>query len=423
MKMQEKKQGESKSSLWPLTIWPEVGAAAEAVGKEAEPVNRLIEKYRTPLRIHLLKRFRHAPTILKNSDDLLQEFALAKILKEDWLKKSLSRRIRFRAFLRKSLENFVLDWWRKQPEYIEWQIENRREEDRDVADSEVDFGAESQKRNQREEDWDVADSDVDPRAGRTIPSTYDPPAPDSGTAPFDLALEKTICQDALKRMEEDCKDPQKNQPRRGHIWELFQLRLLGPILDDAKPIPYADLVQRFQLRSVTEATNMLLTAKRMFITHLRAVVADKMKAAAGAIEHEEIERAITGLLGKENKGLTFSVGDILDLPSLAAKLKQPVGSGCVSSYLAARLSRNTKNLLDSYSGGANRALQQALVNDLNVIISGGPIYEPTHFQDVPLRKQTQKLLDRNPQGGEFVSLNRLLLEDAYPLELSRKRNR
>jgi hypothetical protein len=279
MEMKKAKKDDSGSSLWPLTIWPEVEAAAEAVGKEVDPVSKLVEKYQRPLQVHLLGRFQHFPRILNNSDDLLQDFTFAKILKEGWLKKALSKEFRFREFLRKSLERFVWSWWRKQPEYRAWR-----------------------ERKRLEANPDLADADVNPGGGRTIPLTDDQPAPASDAESFNVEWAEALCQDARNRMEQDCNDPQKDQPQRRHIWEIFQLRILSPILDGAKPMPYADLVKRFQLRSVTEATNMLLTAKRMFIRHLHAVIGEYEKGPkAVAEELEEIKRVIARLSRKRRK--------------------------------------------------------------------------------------------------------------------------
>src|SRR6266487_6381512 len=102
------------SSLWPRTIWPEVRDAAEAVGKETRPLEELYRRYQIPLRVHLHCTFREFPLVLKNSEDLLQAFALKKILAAGWLARADPRKGRFRDFLRTSLSNFVWDWLKKQ---------------------------------------------------------------------------------------------------------------------------------------------------------------------------------------------------------------------------------------------------------------------------------------------------------------------
>src|SRR6266567_4798577 len=117
----------TQTSLWPLTAWQDVEAAGRAAGKEIQPLDDLYRKYQNPLRVHLRQRFRTFPVILDNAEDLLQEFAAAKILQEGWLEKSDPRRGRFRDFLRKSLENLVWSWWKRQPEYKAWHSQKENE--------------------------------------------------------------------------------------------------------------------------------------------------------------------------------------------------------------------------------------------------------------------------------------------------------
>ena len=120
-----------------------------------------------------------------------------------------------------------------------------------------------------------------------------------------------------------------------------------------------------------------------------------------------------------NGSSTFSVDDLVGLPSLASKLKQP--GRPVDTWIAGRLSAATKAALANYQGAGSdpTPLQTALLQDLNSALGGSSIYEPQRFAGVVLRSETQKLLSQNPRGDDLVPLNRLLLEDTYPLELSR----
>jgi hypothetical protein len=58
-----------------------------------------------------------------------------------------------------------------------------------------------------------------------------------------------------------------------------------------------------------------------------------------------------------------------------------------------------------------------LAKNLNKIISSEAVYDQARFQNVPLRPETTDLLGKNPQGYDLERLNKLLLEDAYPVEL------
>ena len=115
---------------------------------------------------------------------------------------------------------------------------------------------------------------------------------------------------------------------------------------------------------------------------------------------------------------TFSATDIVSLPSLAEKLKQPAPGDDVSKFLAAQLAPPTVNLLSNYTGNGDVKLKQALATDLNRIIQTMPLYEPQRFTNIVLSARIKRLLMRQPQGLELVRLNLRLLREVYPLELS-----
>lgn len=113
----------------------------------------------------------------------------------------------------------------------------------------------------------------------------------------------------------------------------------------------------------------------------------------------------------------FAVGDIVNLPSLAGKLTQPADA--VSAYLYGRLGSDAQAALAQYRGGPDAHVEQALITALNGIIQGDLIYDPNRFAQVTLCPEVQSMLTNSPPGPDLVRLNRLLLEDAYPWELSR----
>jgi H+/Cl- antiporter ClcA/CBS domain-containing protein len=115
----------------------------------------------------------------------------------------------------------------------------------------------------------------------------------------------------------------------------------------------------------------------------------------------------------------FSPGDIADLRTFADKLKQPDQADAVSQYLATQLAQGTRNLLTNYTEGPAPQLQQALAQDLNRIIRSGLLYEPQRFTNVTLSARTRRLLEHKPEQVDVVRVNRRLLLEAYPLEMSR----
>ncbi|MGR8931448.1 MAG: patatin-like phospholipase family protein [Gammaproteobacteria bacterium] len=117
-------------------------------------------------------------------------------------------------------------------------------------------------------------------------------------------------------------------------------------------------------------------------------------------------------------------GNIYDTPSLIAKLQadhDPVTLP-ISQFIWAAIPNDTQKLLTT--PGTNLAQQEsAFFNALNTIIQGDSIYDPARFARVALRPKTQALLAQNPTGEQLLSLNRLLLEDAYPADIQKRRDR
>jgi hopanoid biosynthesis associated RND transporter like protein HpnN len=160
---------------------------------------------------------------------------------------------------------------------------------------------------------------------------------------------------------------------------------------------------------------------RQFVERLGARVAVETNLFTDVIYKKDLKmfgpKAL--LFAPDKSPLTFSTNDIIDLPSFAAKLKQP--SDTVSADLRERLADATRQALTNYRGsGADPVpLLAALTNDLNRIVRGQTIFDTQRFSGVNLRPETRQLLARNPDGEDRVRLNRLLIEDAYPLEIAR----
>ncbi len=252
--MKESSAEKPGSSLWPMTDWSGVGHAAELVGKDADRLNQLILRYQKPLMVYLLSTF---PSLEANADELLQDFAQDKILKEGWLGKASRERGRFRDFLTTSLRNFVHGYLRRNAS---------------------------------------APASLDELG-------IDLPAEERSPELFDSHWARTVLTEVLRRMEDDCKRPGKGQPRRTYTWEVFRLRLLQPALKGSEPAGYEEIVRWFGIVSPADAQNMLATAKRIFTRHLNAVIGEyeESKRAVKA-EIEDLRRFLSGL----SKGKTLS---------------------------------------------------------------------------------------------------------------------
>ena len=210
------------SSIFPRTDWAELSKAGEA---DAARLDRLIRLYWEPLKVFLAATF---PGLRDQADILLQDFAEDKLLKEGWLRRADQTRGRFRDFLKTSLRNFVLD-----------RLNRAEVKNPPISIEEL---------------------------------QQELPQPDSPSEEFDLAWARTVLAETLRRMEADCKDPGEDQPRRGQIWEMFRIRLLEPIFNDAAQPSYDQLIDQFGLKSPTDASNTLLSAKRIFKAHLSKVI-------------------------------------------------------------------------------------------------------------------------------------------------------
>jgi hypothetical protein len=63
-------------------------------------------------------------------------------------------------------------------------------------------------------------------------------------------------------------------------------------------------------------------------------------------------------------------------------------------------------------------LPQLLANELSAIVAGGQsLFDPNQINGIKLRKSTNKLGKKNPQGAELVRLNTLLVQDYFSAEL------
>jgi hypothetical protein len=111
----------------------------------------------------------------------------------------------------------------------------------------------------------------------------------------------------------------------------------------------------------------------------------------------------------------FSVGDFIDLPAFVAKLRT---QDPISKYLWKQFSASTQEVLTS-AASTPEEQKLALVQALDNILKGVLIYETVRFAGVALSPETLALRSQNPQGTDLIRLNRLLLEDAYPLEIAK----
>ena len=81
-------------------------------------------------------------------------------------------------------------------------------------------------------------------------------------------------------MEQEC-----TRVDRIDLWEVFEARMLEPLFHNADPEPYEQLARRLNTSSTAQASNLLVTCKRMFGRIVRDVVSE-YTCSEGDVEEE-----------------------------------------------------------------------------------------------------------------------------------------
>jgi hypothetical protein len=247
--MAEQDAGETRS--FPQTRWSLIGRAAGASGGPSasqHALSELLTRYLPAMRAHLRSNRRIRADEV---DDLLQAFIASKVLEQNLLAAAEQSRGRFRTFLVTSLDNFVLNTLR----------------DRSAAKRTPAQGA----LQSLTEIQDVCD----PAGAPTVD-------------PFDLVWAQEVIREAMLRTQAECE-----MASRADLWALFDARVATPMLEGGEPAPYEQLIKQLKFDSPSQATNALVTAKRMFARMLRSVVSDY---APGDAEVDEEIRDLRRIL-------------------------------------------------------------------------------------------------------------------------------
>jgi len=228
-----------KRSRFPETRWSLVGrAAASDEVTRYEALAELLAIYTPALKAFLVDS-RRIPSDL--ADDLVHDFIVDKILSRKLIRCADQGKGRFRNYLLKALNNFVT-------------TKLKREYSARAMASKLDVSA-------------LAD---------TASHQY--------TDQFDREWVQQVVRDALELMQADCADN-----NRVDLWKVFCLRVVDPMLHNTKPMDYAEIVRQFQIETPRQAINLLVTAKRCFVRHLRTAVGRYVRGK------EEIDNEIADL--------------------------------------------------------------------------------------------------------------------------------
>ena len=118
---------------------------------------------------------------------------------------------------------------------------------------------------------------------------------------------------------------------------------------------------------------------------------------------------------------SFKEKRVKNFPQLATKLADE--SNLVSAYLTNRFDVELNKSLHDYrrKAGDGKKAMADLVHNLDRIADGEVIYDEDRFTGVTLRQETRALVGEKLSGHDRVRFNRRLIEDAYPAELTPKR--
>jgi DNA-directed RNA polymerase specialized sigma24 family protein len=212
---------------FPTTQWTLVDRAGHGSAEDrTAALDQLLRRYMPALHAHLTIGKRLQPA---SADDILQEFLVSKVLERDLVSKASAERGRFRGFLVSCLNLFLIDQHRRSTTQARGGNATIR------IDENLDASAESSQ-------------------------------PQNA---FDVAWARQLLTNVIERMRAACQSG-----GRTDLWEVFQGRLLNPMLHGAEPVSYEELVARHGLGSAAKASNLLVTARRMFVRELREMIAE-----------------------------------------------------------------------------------------------------------------------------------------------------
>ena len=225
---------------FPTTRWSLVARAGQNdTEARREALEQILVRYLPALRAHLTCGKGLAPD---RADDLLQEFVARKILEKDLIAGAEQDLGKFRTFLLTALNRFMIN-----------QFRDERAKKRAPCDGVV-LGV-------SDPTW-LAQTEASPSVA------------------FDVAWARSIVTEAVRRMRAECQES-----NRMDLWGVFECRVLGPALEGSDPVDYEQLARRFGFQSPTQASNVLVTAKRMYARTLRLVVGEYARSS-GEIESE-----------------------------------------------------------------------------------------------------------------------------------------
>ncbi|WFB36111.1 hypothetical protein P3T73_18315 [Kiritimatiellota bacterium B12222] len=208
------------------TRWSLVARAVSPEDAGTRAMDELLRIY-LPVLQGMLARWPQLDASTK--EDLLQSFVQKRILENQLLAKADATKGRFRSFLLKAFQNHIVDEIRKST------------------------GAK-----------------YSPGAENLL--SYDELAESLGHSAelekaYHVAWVRNLVEEGSRRLHADCMAKGRND-----LWLVFQERLQKPFLEGSAAMPYEELVQRLELSSPSQASNLLISSKRQLRKILEALI-------------------------------------------------------------------------------------------------------------------------------------------------------
>jgi len=138
---------------------------------------------------------------------------------------------------------------------------------------------------------------------------------------------------------------------------------------------------------------------------------DRVTSRTGALDPQSATAFINNYLAEIQVDLEFSTASLVNdsVADFAKTLREGKG---VAEFLRSKLSAPAMTELNKQPQGYWQLTE--LAKSLNEIVQNQSLYDEARFSAITVAEQTQRLLNRKPDGDDRILLNRLLLYDAFP---------